>query len=194
MLCAMRATVVLLLLAAACPKKAGVEPAVKNLHPELQCPEETDEAGAPPPDGLEVWCQLPAVGGLGAVRQGPSITFHPNGQKAAMGEWRGGKQDGLWNTWYDDGQPQSEGTFLNGQKQGFWTEYHATGHRMSAGQMIDDVPDGEWTYWNEQGGKAVTGAWVNGERQGEWYDYASDGVAVRVKIYQLGRMISQREL
>ena len=49
-------------------------------------------------------------------RDGPWVSYHPNGQLDYKGTYRDGKEDGPWVTYYGNGQLLSKGTYKNGKK------------------------------------------------------------------------------
>lgn len=78
------------------------------------CPDGTDLHGAPPPDGVEVWCAR-----ADGTRHGPSTTWHEDGTiKAAEGRYRDGNQHGVWTWWSAGDSPWRQVAFDNGLRSG----------------------------------------------------------------------------
>lgn len=57
--------------------------------------------------------------------------FHPNGQKAGLGMWKGKptqpKYTGEWTTWHDNGKIESKGKYKNGFRIGYWEFFYPDG-------------------------------------------------------------------
>lgn len=188
-----RIAMVLVLGGAACAPKAPVDTTpVSSVHPELQCPPGTWAAGQGPPEGLEVWCEVRSP--TDAVRQGPSITWHPNGRRAAEGSWVGGKRHGEWKVWHANGTPSGRGTYSHGLREGVWTFYHPDGTRESEGAYVGDQQHGTWVFWSADALTRTEGRFELGLRTGRWIDHDPGGLPVRERIYREGRLVNQREL
>jgi antitoxin component YwqK of YwqJK toxin-antitoxin module len=96
----------------------------------------------PPPDGGELlW--FPSKGQpksdegymLDDGRKvGHWTTWHKNGQKDAEGDYKNGKEEGLWTYWYD-GQKSREATFKNGKEEGLWTAWYTNGQKNREGEV-----------------------------------------------------------
>jgi antitoxin component YwqK of YwqJK toxin-antitoxin module len=64
--------------------------------------------------------------------EGPQESGNPPGQglKIAEGEYKDGKEEGLWTFWHDNGQKEKEGVFKDGKEEGLWTEWDENGKRI----------------------------------------------------------------
>lgn len=180
---------------AGCPPKPGAAtgPELPVGHPDLKCPAGTAAAGYAPPNGWEVWCEKFLADGT-EVREGPSISWHPNEQRKAEGSWADGKQHGPWLYWFPTGTPESQGSFAMGNKEGVWTTFQSNGERASEGQFVSGAEHGPWVYWNTDALTRTEGSYVLGNRDGIWRDYGPDDKPVRERVYRDGRMITMREL
>ena len=56
----------------------------------FDCPEGTVERGAAPPEGRERWCERALEAGR-ALKHGPYVSWHENGQVQEFGSYRGGE-------------------------------------------------------------------------------------------------------
>ena len=68
-----------------------------------------------------------------------NISYWSNGKKRYEGNYKDGKEDGLWTEWYENGQKKQEVTFKDG------------------------IPDGLTTWWHWNGTKKLEGTWKDGE-------------------------------
>lgn len=184
-----------LALAACGRKKVDVEPVDQTPDvqwpPGFTCPFGAEPAGLPPPDGLEIWCEVFLENGQ-PQKHGPYRAWHGNGQYSAMGQYDRDRRTGTWNEWYANGKPASEKTWVMGVEQGRVVEFYANGEKKCDGEMVDGLEDGPWTYWSQDGSNTTTGAWVMGEREGEWFEYGPDGQILTERLYRAGRLVKQR--
>lgn len=163
-----------------------------SVHPDLQCPPGTLGAGEGPPNGTQVWCELPSL--TDPVKQGPSIGWHENGRKQAEGSWLAGERHGDWRYWHPNGRPEAQGTYAHGLREGLWTRYHPDGSRAAEGSFVGDQEHGAWTFWDATALTRTDGIYELGQRTGRWLDVDPAGVPVRERLYQEGRLVNQREL
>jgi hypothetical protein len=162
-------------------------------HPDLHCPPGSIPAGKAPPLGLEVWCHAQGQPGKW-LREGPSISWHDNQQRASEGLFSHGKPTGPWQYWYPTGQPMEQGSFAGGVKDGVWVTYHADGTRSAEGTMVDGKHHGEWSYWSSDGQSRTVGQWKLGKKDGIWNEMNAEDRAVAERLYRDGRLVSQKDL
>jgi hypothetical protein len=79
--------------------------------PISSCPEGASLAGAPPPSGTALWCQLPS-----GARHGRYLRFFSSGKRAEEGEFLNGKKNGRWTEFYEDGSPRERTLWRRGVK------------------------------------------------------------------------------
>ena len=53
---------------------------------------------------------------------------YKDGQKIYEGNWKHGKEDGLYTEWYENGQKEYEGNFIDGKEEGLWTWWDEEGN------------------------------------------------------------------
>jgi len=162
-------------------------------HPDLQCPALSIPAGKAPPVGYEVWCHTQGEPGKW-LREGPSIAWHSNAQRASEGLYAAGKRTGPWQIWYPTGQPKEQGSYVGGVKEGVWTSYHPDGTRSSEGEMVQGQQHGAWNYWSPDGQSRTEGQWKLGEKDGVWHELDADDRKVSERVYRNGRLLTQKEL
>ena len=182
------------LLCMACAK-SSLPTAVRTqpIHPELQCPAGTLATGTVPPDGKEAWCDRQDEG-RPPVRQGPSLTWHDNGQKESQGAYANGQRTGPWLFWHANGRPAQQGPYVDDQRHGVWTTYDPQGRRIAEGPMVAGAADGDWTFWNPDAQTRTEGHYVLGRREGEWIEYSPEGTPVRARTFRDDRMLDVRDL
>jgi antitoxin component YwqK of YwqJK toxin-antitoxin module len=88
---------------------------------------------------------------------------HQNGKKMMTGEYKAGKQVGLFESWDDNGRLISEEFWNpNGSGRETWKvyRYHGNGNKESEG-TLDALghKKGKWKYWYESGNKKAEEDW-----------------------------------
>jgi hypothetical protein len=79
--------------------------------PISSCPEGASLAGAAPPAGSALWCQLPS-----GSRHGHYLRWYPSGKRAEEGEFLNGKKNGRWTEFYEDGSERERTLWRRGVK------------------------------------------------------------------------------
>jgi hypothetical protein len=187
------ANILILGLIACAPKHVQPQAPLAPMHPDLICPEGSWPAGAVPPTGFEAWCHQSTPAGAW-LRQGTTLLFHNNGQKASQGEFVNDNKEGPWTSWYDNGDVSSQGAYAGGKETGHWTRNHEGGQRQGEGEMKNGLEHGAWVYWSVDGRARTEGGWIMGAEEGVWVEYDVNDKPVSERKYQHGRMTSKREL
>lgn len=112
-------------------------------HP---CLDGASLSGAGPPNGGEIWCELPD-----------------------------GRKHGRASKWSRLGTLKAEGEHRNGTKHGTFTAYHGNGRLSMRAQFVDGKEHGPITTWHSNGAKALEGAYKDGKGSGPWQKWDRDG-------------------
>ncbi|MCP4922560.1 MAG: toxin-antitoxin system YwqK family antitoxin [bacterium] len=94
---------------------------------------------------------------------GKSFLLYKNGQKKSEGNWKNGKQDGLWVTWYKNGNYQTAGKMKDGKEDGLSTHWYENGQREVQGNYKNGKLNGLREQWHENGQKMFETNWKDGE-------------------------------
>ena len=98
--------------------------------PRLACPEGTQQqSGTSDSGGEEYWCAR------AGVMHGPFRSLHPNGKRAASGNWVDNQRSGQWTWWYPDEQTRMKGKYDRGKQIGSWQWWHPNGKRKMEGDF-----------------------------------------------------------
>ena len=78
-------------------------------------------------------------------------TYYENKQVQMDGEFKDGKRNGLWVSWYMNGNKWSEGMFKYGKGEGKRITYFENGKVRYEGEYKNDVRVGKWKFYDETG-------------------------------------------
>jgi len=78
-------------------------------------------------------------------------TYYENKQMQMDGEFKDGKRNGLWISWYVNGKKWSEGTYKNGMSDGKRITYFENGKVRYEGMYKNDQRVGKWRFYDETG-------------------------------------------
>ena len=79
--------------------------------PISSCPGGASLAGAAPPAGTSLYCQLAS-----GAKHGKYLRWYANGQRAEAGEYMNGKKNGRWVEFYEDGSEREKTQWRRGVK------------------------------------------------------------------------------
>lgn len=123
---------------------------VAGCNKQISCPPGAKLKGQMPPDGDEVWCEQIVDGK--PVKNGRFIVFNSEGGgKMIEGNYRDGKQDGEWITYYQNGQRSAVDHFRNGVQDGLHQSWYANGQMAAKGYYKDGKREGVWRRWDPDG-------------------------------------------
>ncbi|XXF80473.1 hypothetical protein P2318_12175 [Myxococcaceae bacterium GXIMD 01537] len=102
------------------------------------------------------------------VAHGPYVSFHPNGQKKAVGQNVDGFRTGLWTFYAEDGSKVGTANFKGGN-------YH--------GEVVELFPSGKVRKVEQ---------FAEGLRHGTVKEYAEDGKLVKQTEYRENRVVADK--
>ncbi|QSQ24759.1 hypothetical protein JY651_07385 [Pyxidicoccus parkwayensis] len=157
--------VVALSLALAVP---AVGAAAQSDEIQLSCPAGTKQfGGRATMTDRGVFCVKQKAEAHLPIAHGPYVSFHPNGQKKAVGQHSNGAQTGLWTFFDENGVKTEEIEFSGGNYHGKRTQFFGTGQ------------------------KKLEEHWVSGKREGTAVAYSENGQKVSEFEYQGGHLVKQ---
>jgi antitoxin component YwqK of YwqJK toxin-antitoxin module len=80
-------------------------------------------------------------------------SWHENGQKEMVVNWKDGKVDGLLVGWYENGQKEAEINWKDGKRDGLLTEWYENGQKKKEINFKDGEEDGLSMSWFKNGQK-----------------------------------------
>jgi len=107
------------------------------------------------------------------VSRAPVEKLYPNRKPKSRGETitlSDGvtQRDGPWVSFYPDGQKYEEGAFTRDKRTGRWNYYHENGSLAKSGEYVDGQPDGTWQYRRTDGSLEHEECYRSGKRHGAW--------------------------
>jgi hypothetical protein len=114
----------------------------------MTCPDVTALQQQTTALGLERWCER---AGSPAVRHGPYVVLHPNGQLYVRGEYREGAPAGAWKSWYPGGAQSGEAQFHDGRPTGMLLGWYENGRGSFVGGFRDGVVTGRIEVFDADG-------------------------------------------
>lgn len=85
------------------------------------------------------------------ILNGEYMKKYDNGIIQMKGDYRNGKRNGLWQSWYPSGTLWSETTFKAGLKDGPTVTYYENGTTRYRGFYKSDERSGNWKIFDESG-------------------------------------------
>lgn len=124
------------------------------LLPDLEC----EAPSVPTAAAGERGCELPTSRGV-PVRVGKWVRKEQDG-RLAFGEYRLGRADGIWTTYYPNGRKTLEGKYVDGMREGVWLRWNEEGKPLARRTYENGLLHGPSV---EYRGEARVLAWNHGE-------------------------------
>lgn len=132
----------------------------------LDCPAGTKQRRMPMKSAW--YCSKVNTSEPGRAAHGPYMSFHPNGQKRAVGQLRDGMLSGHWAYFDESGRKIEEIDF---------TAHHYDGRRVQ---------------FFSSGKVKLEERWVNGKREGTAVAYTEDGRKLAEFEYRGGHLVKEQ--
>ena len=112
------------------------------------------------------------------IIDGPSFSWHKNGQKDSEGNMKDGKFHGLQTSWYENGQKRIESTWKEFLRHGLETQWHENGQKESEVTYKDGKPEGLVAMWHQNGQKLSETTYKDGKLVGsqKWWNSKGESV------------------
>ena len=137
-------------------------------EPQLSCPVGTKQFGSRATmTDRGVFCVKQKADDSLPVAHGPYVSYHPNGQKKAVGQHVNGAQAGVWAFFDANGVKTEEIEFAGGNYHGRRLQFFVTGQ------------------------KKLEERWVGGKREGTAMAFAENGQKVSEFEYQGGHLVKE---
>lgn len=95
-------------------------------------------------------------------KEGVTIRFFDEGQKAEVTMWKKNQKHGEWYQYYPDGTKHLEANFENDKRVGLFQTFYPNGKTETSGEFVNDLMDGEWKYFLPDGKEELKIIYKNG--------------------------------
>jgi antitoxin component YwqK of YwqJK toxin-antitoxin module len=119
--------------------------------------------------------------GLQFIQENPnsnlevSVGFSQEGYLAYEGDFKDGKPEGLWTTFFSDGKPRWKGVKKNGLNHGSFTMWYENGRKKLEGTYHEGKKHGPSIAWYENGAKWQQKFYEFGAPSGIWKTWDKNG-------------------
>jgi antitoxin component YwqK of YwqJK toxin-antitoxin module len=103
---------------------------------------------------------------LRGVREGVAAGWYPNGARAYLRAYRGGREHGLATAWWEDGRPRLTERFVAGRLEGEVREWFANGRVYRVFHYRHGQEQGEQRMWYADGTPRAAYVVRDGRRYG----------------------------
>ena len=104
-----------------------------------------------------------------------SVGFSKEGHLSYKGDFKNGKPEGLWTTYFPDGKPRWQGRKENGNSHGPFTIWYENGRKKLQGTYHHGMKHGIITAWHKNGIRWQTKGYANGKPSGIWKTWDEEG-------------------
>lgn len=104
-----------------------------------------------------------------------SVGFTKEGHVSYKGDFKNGKAEGLWTTFFPDGKPRWEGIKKNGMNNGPFTMWYENGRKKLEGFYLNGKKHGKSTAWYQNGAKWQHKFHQDGSPTGTWKKWDENG-------------------
>ena len=141
------------------------------------------------------------------MNHGTFTMYDPHGAILRTGEYRNGKQHGLWTRYFDEGDGDlfsrkyskqfpgpfvSEATFVDGKLHGAWTITSRTRRKIIEWHFDSGTRHGKSTWWYPSGEKRREVDYNGGELDGEFLEWGLDNKLVTKAPFVGGRLLTRK--
>ena len=85
------------------------------------------------------------------VREGVSISYHPNGNVAVEAPYKNGKLNGVYKSYFENGKPWQTIGYKDGVEEGYSMDFYENGMKKSREVYKAGVLNGMSEEWSERG-------------------------------------------
>ena len=141
------------------------------------------------------------------------IEYHPEGEKSIVGQYKNGKKEGEWKSYYQDDKILSEDNYIRDLKDGICITFHKNGQLKEKSNYIRGLKDGicntfhnngeletKYDYnrgrikdgiyeeFHPNGEIRIKGTYLNGEKEGPFTYYGPNGDIHVVENFHIGQI------
>ena len=117
--------------------------------------------------------------------------YYPDGKLKSMAEFKNGKQNGAYRTYFKNGNLEKEGNFIDGKLQGKFNEYERGGKIRTVSYFTNGIQDSTMTTYFENGTISMQAHFKNGKQDGNMKVYNSKGKLTSEQEFKEGMLDGQ---
>jgi len=117
------------------------------------------------------------------------IEYHPEGEKSIIGQYKNGKKDGEWISYFQDGVILSEEYYIGELRNGVCSTFHNNGQLKKKLNYVEGrIEDGNYEEYHPTGEVRLKGTYLNGEKEGPFTYYSPNGDIHVIEIFHIGQI------
>ncbi len=120
------------------------------------------------------------------IREGLSISYHPNGNVAVEAPYKNGKLDGVFRSYYENGKVWQTVGYLDGVEEGFSVTYYENGSKKIKETYKNGVLSGATEEYYESGKLRRKLPYLKGQIHGVGKVYDEAGSMVEEMTFEYG--------
>ena len=123
----------------------------------------------------------------GKIWNGEVMLSYENGNKKSIGNYKDGKEEGLFTTYYENGLPKSEGNYIDGKlgESKVWKYFENDSLKLE-GSFYDGKKHGSQKGWYQNGNQKYERNYLGGKEEGLFIEWYSNGKKRSEQKYILG--------
>jgi len=133
------------------------------------------------------WTETEVIGfeEVGRITNGPLIEWHGVGRKKVHGNYKNGKEEGLWTEWFENGNKKVEGNYKGGREKGVWTMWYENGQKEREGNYKNGRRNGLWMRWYDDGRTKLASNYLDGRKDGLWIYWDKEGNVTKTETCEV---------
>ena len=120
----------------------------------------------------------------GKLYSGSHTAFNDDNVKTMEVEYKDGKIEGEYKSYYLDGSIQETGYYTQGNKDGNWEKFNEKGKTTGVANYKDGKKHDKWMIFDDNGTKRVEIFYNEGMKVNTWTMWDQDGNIISQKTYE----------
>lgn len=114
--------------------------------------------------------------------------LYSRGKIYSISQFKEGKLEGLYQTFYPEGELNVEGEYVNNTMHGKWKRYYPSGDLMEVVNFENNEENGPFVEFYPNGNIKAEGAYLDGDNEhGELFLYDITGILFKKMLCEMGR-------
>lgn len=121
------------------------------------------------------------------------IRFYPSGDTLSVTPLKKGAVDGVVSAYHRNNLLKEQTTFKDGKANGLFRQYDKEGVLVFEGELMNGQKSGVWTTWYDEVQMQEQRSYTADQPDGKWIYWYIDGTIKREEVYQLGKLIEEKD-